>query len=59
MALVLDLVLALAEGVPQLNGLVTRARDDLTVVSREADGQDILVVADKALGGEPPIFCLR
>jgi hypothetical protein len=42
--------LALAEGVPQLHGLVTRTRDDLSIVSREGNGQDILGVAHEATG---------
>lgn len=52
MAILLDVVLALAEGVPELDRLVTGARDDLPVVSTEADGQDVGGVADKAAGGE-------
>lgn len=51
MAILLDIVLALAEGVPELDGLVTRARDDLPVVGAEADGEDIGGVADEAAGG--------
>lgn len=50
-ALVGDGVLAVTEGVPQLDGAVTGARDDLTVVGGEADGQDVVVVADEAAGG--------
>ena len=49
-AILLDVVLALAEGVPELDRPVTRARDDLPVVSREADGEDIGGVADEAAG---------
>ena len=52
MAILLDVVLAFAEGVPELDRLVTGARDDLPVVSTEADGQDIGGVADEAAGGE-------
>jgi hypothetical protein len=50
-ALVGDGVLAVTEGVPQLDGAVTRGRDDLTVVGREGDGQDVVGVADEAAGG--------
>jgi hypothetical protein len=38
----LDGVLALGKGVPQLDGLVPAARDDLTVVNRESHAEDIL-----------------
>jgi hypothetical protein len=40
--------LALTKGVPQLHGLVARTRDDLSVVGREGDGQDVLGVAHEA-----------
>ena len=49
-ALVGDGVLAVTEGVPELDRPVARARDDLPVVSREADGEDIGGVADEAAG---------
>lgn len=51
MALVGDGELAVTEGVPQLDGAVTRTRDDLTVVGGEGDGQDVVGVADEAAGG--------
>ena len=51
----LDVILALSEGVPELDGPVTGARDDLPVVSGEADGQDIGGVADEAAGGETSV----
>jgi hypothetical protein len=38
----LDGVLALGQGVPQLDGLVAGSRDDLTVVSGEGDGENVL-----------------
>ena len=51
-------VLALTHGVPQLDGAVTRAGDDLTVVLREGNRQDILGVASEAglalAGGDLP-----
>jgi hypothetical protein len=50
-ALVGDGVLAVTEGVPQLDGAVTGTGDDLTVVGREADGKDVVVVADETAGG--------
>merc|ERR1719199_2042825 len=40
-----DGVLALGEGVPQLDGLIAGTGDDLTVVSGEGDGVDVLGVA--------------
>jgi hypothetical protein len=50
-ALVGDGVLAVTEGVPQLDGAVTGAGNDLTVVGGEGDGEDIVGVADEATGG--------
>jgi hypothetical protein len=50
-AILFDVVLALAERVPELNCPVARARDDLPVVGREGNGQDIGGVADEAAGG--------
>ena len=50
-ALVGDGVLAVTEGVPQLDGAVAGSGDDLAVVGREGDGQNIVGVADKAAGG--------
>jgi hypothetical protein len=41
-AFAVDGVLALTESVPQLERLVARARDDLTVVGREGNAHDIL-----------------
>jgi len=46
-----DVELALAEGVPELDGAVTRTRDDLTVVGGEGDGENIGGVADESAGG--------
>ncbi len=50
MTLVSDGELAVAEGIPQLDGAVARARDDLTVVGREGHGEDIVSVADEGTG---------
>ena len=47
-AILLDIVLAFSKGVPELDCPVTRARDNLSVVSAEADGKDIRGVADEA-----------
>ena len=50
MTVILDVILALAKGIPELNRPVARARDDLTVVSGEADREDIGGVADETTG---------
>ena len=46
-----DVVLALSKSVPELDGLVSGGRDDLTVIGRERDTQDIVGVSNKALSG--------
>lgn len=46
-----DVELALAEGVPELDGAVARARDDLAVVGGEGDREDVGGVANEAAGG--------
>lgn len=51
MALVGDSVLAVTEGVPELDGLVAGAGDDLAVVGGERDGEDVLGVSDEPAGG--------
>lgn len=50
-----DVELALSKSVPQLDGLVARTRDDLSVVSRERDREDIVGVADEATGGSTSV----
>jgi len=50
-AIFLDVVLALTKSVPQLDGLVTGTRDNLTVVRGERDGQNIVGVSDETAGG--------
>ena len=50
-ALVGDGVLAVTQSVPQLDGAVTGAGDDLAVVGGERNGEDIVVVADEGTGG--------
>ena len=47
----LDGVLADTQGVPQLDGLVPRARHDLAVVGREGHAEDVLGVSHEAAGG--------
>ena len=52
-----DGVLALAEGVPQLDGLVARSRHDLSVVGREGNAQHVLlVIVELARGLAPVLF---
>jgi len=46
-----DGVLALAKGVPELDGAIARARHDLTVVSRESNAQHVLLVVVELSGG--------
>jgi hypothetical protein len=48
----LDVELALSEGVPELDGAVSGSRDDLTVVGREGDREDVRGVSNEATGGE-------
>ena len=55
MAILLDIVLALAKGVPELNRPVARAGDNLPVVSAEADRKDVGRVADKAARRETSV----
>ena len=51
MALLGDSELAITKSVPELDGSVAGAGDDLSVVGREGDGQNIIGVANKASGG--------
>ena len=51
MPLVLDGVLALSQGVPQLDGLVPASGHDLPVVHREGHGEDVLGVVLEPAGG--------
>lgn len=53
LAVTLESVLALTENVPQLDGLVTRRGDDLTVVGGEGDAEDVLGVPNKTTDGLP------
>jgi hypothetical protein len=54
-AVFLDVVLALAEGIPELDRAITRTRDDLTIVRAEAYGEHVGGVTDKAAGGETSV----
>lgn len=50
-ALVGDGELAVTEGVPELDGPVAGARDNLAVVGRERDRKDVVGVTDEPAGG--------
>jgi len=49
-AILLDGVLALGQGVPQLDGLVSGGRDNLSVVSREGDRENVLGMVLESAG---------
>lgn len=49
--LVLDVKLALSQGVPELDGLVPGGGNNLTVVGREGDGENITGVTNESSGG--------
>ena len=48
MSLVRNRKLAVSQRVPQLDGLVARARDDLAIVGGEGYGEDVVIVAHEA-----------
>ena len=50
MTLIRDGKLAVAKRVPQLDRSVPRARDDLTIISRKGNGQDVVGMADEPTG---------
>jgi hypothetical protein len=50
-ALLGDSELAVTKSVPQLDCSIARSGDNLSVVGREGDGQNIVGVANKASGG--------
>lgn len=50
-ALIGDGVLAVTEGVPELDGSVTGTGNNLAVVGRERDGENVAVVANESAGG--------
>jgi hypothetical protein len=51
-ALVGNGILAIAEGVPELDSAITRTRDDLTIVGGEGYGENVVSVADEATSGD-------
>ncbi len=50
MSFVGDSELAVTKSVPELDGAIARARNNLSVVGGEADGQNIVGVANKSAG---------
>jgi hypothetical protein len=50
-ALIFNGVFAFTKSVPQLDGLVSGSRNNLSVVSRESNTQDVLGVTDESSGG--------
>ena len=55
MTIFLNVILALSEGIPELDGPVACARDDLPIVGAEADREDIGCVANESTGGEASV----
>lgn len=53
--LLLDIKLALSQSVPKLDSLVPGGRDDLPVVGRERDREDVVGVTDESTGGRPGV----
>lgn len=47
MSLLLYREFAVSQCVPQLNGLISRSRNDLTVIGGEGDREDIVGMADE------------
>jgi hypothetical protein len=50
-ALIGDSILAVTQGVPELNCPVSSAGDNLSVVGREGNREDVIGMANKASGG--------
>lgn len=51
MSLLSDGELAVTESVPQLDGSIAGARNNLSVVGGEGDGENIVGVSDESAGG--------
>jgi hypothetical protein len=49
-SLLSDGELAVAESVPELDGSIARSRDNLSVIGREGDGENIVRVPNKSSG---------
>lgn len=50
-SLLVDGELAVTESVPQLDASVARSGDDLSVIGREGNGEDVVGVSDETAGG--------
>jgi hypothetical protein len=50
-SLLADGELAVTQGVPQLNSSVAGSGDDLPVIGREGDGEDVVCVSNKSTSG--------
>lgn len=51
MAIILDIILALSKGIPELDGPVAGPGDDLPIIGTEADGKDVRSMADETTRG--------
>jgi hypothetical protein len=51
-ALLGDCVLAVSKGVPELDRSVSRSRDDLPVVRREGNGENVVGVSNETAGSD-------
>lgn len=51
MSLLSDSEFAVTKSVPQLDSPIAGSGDDLSVICREGNGQDVVGVADEASGG--------
>ena len=51
MTLLGDSELAVSQGVPQLDGAIARSGDNLSVIGREGNGENIVGVSNKSAGG--------
>ena len=55
MTIIDNVELALSEGVPQLDGSVSGSRNDLSVVGRERNGENVTGVANELSGGQTSV----
>jgi len=54
-SILVDGILALTQSVPQLDGLVSSSRDNLSVISGESNAQNILGVSNESSGGDSSV----
>lgn len=50
MPFIRDGELAVSQCVPQLDCSIARARDDLSIIGRERNGEDVVAMANKSTG---------